>query len=667
MSKHFFNCILMFSLVAVGLLLSLPGVLYLAESEFMHRILVESAPVGRIGSLLAVFLILVISLTKSPVNKSSEDHLINNFYFILFLLFLCVWVSLLPALGSWANVDSIARPVGGLIPLSDSKAYYEGAEQLIQTGEFGSWNQRRPLNVSLLSARLLLGFHNFQYAILLQSVIFGVAIFFLTFIIWRAYGALSASLVFLLNFAFAAHYLPTTLSESLGISLGLLSLAFFLLSFQLRKDSLYHLGVFVITLALLARAGTVFVIPLMILYAGKLFSINGKYNYKQLLIASGAAIFAIIISYLLNVLYGDGAPGVQGNSHYIIYKLAVGGDSWKQIYVDFPEIRGVAQGELASFSLSKALEAFLNKPEVIVIEYFRLLFTDSLGFLKGLFHSYMYSSYSLHVSEGIQRISNVSAEYAEVIKNSLIIGIAISILLLIAFGLFRVILYLRHTELFHFIIIALLGTFISLPFLFNIAGVRVFAVIIPFLTLLPMMAALAVRRHNVLQDNGLYSSLPRIGVLQQSMTIFLGLIIVLALTGPYFSHEVYAQDLKMNEYNDYQCPSESRKFVMRFGPGAAYINIVADTSTSRSFVPTIRKSDYVLSPMHRLRRHWESLPPGTTLLAGYDYLTKKVNYITFETVHLGNEDIIRVFCAHLIESEGRDLWELENIKALSSQ
>jgi len=664
LSRNLVNRIGILSIFAAGLLLTITGIQYISDLGFAHHFLVETAPIGRLASLLAIVLILIISMSKGPVDHHSRNQVLANPYVVLALIFFSVWISLLPTLGGWATIDSVARPIGGLIPISDSQDYYKGVEQLIQTGEFGEVSQRRPLNATLFSSRLLLGNNNYQNALLIQAIIFGISLFFVTFIISRRYGGLAGSLIFSLNLAFAAHYLPTTLSESLGISLGLLALAFFLLSFEEKYKHLFHVGIFVIMLALLARTGPVFVIPLIILYAGKFFSTNRKYNYKQVLVASGVALLAVGFNYSLNLLYGDGSPGMQGNSHYNLYKLAVGGDSWKQIYIDYPEMRNVSPGELASFSLKKSFEAISTRPGIIIAEYSKLLFTGSIGFLKGLFHSYMYSSYSLNISDTIQNSMNVSSEFAEKLKNTLIAVISLSILVFLAFGMLRVFIYPRQSALFHILLISVLGTLLSIPFLYNIAGVRVLAVIIPFLTLLPMMAALAIRRCDLLLDTSSGSAASGSESTSQYMKIFLVAILVMAIVLPYFSYKIYAQELKEDEYSDYQCLNDERKFVMRFGSGAAHINIVKDDFVERSFAPTIRKSDYSISPMHKSRTHWVDLEQGTTLLAGYDLLSRKVAYITFKTDILGEEDNYKVFCARLIESEGKDLWQVTDSKEL---
>lgn len=668
-SKNLINRAGPLSIFVAGLLLTVFGIqtiveLGSVELGSVHRFLVETAPIGRLGSLLAVILLLIISLSKGPVEPHSRNRILASPYVVLALLFFSIWISLLPTVASWATVDSVARPIGGLIPISDSQDYYRGVERLLQTGELDEVSQRRPLNATLFSSRLLLGNNNFQNALLIQAILFGISLFFVTYIIYRRYGGLASVLIFSLNFSFAAHYLPTTLSESLGITLGLLALAFFLLSFERKYKYLFHVGIFSLVLAMLARTGTVFVIPLIILYAGKFLSLNGKYNYRQVFVAGAIALLAVGFNYSLNAFYGDGSPGMQGNSHYNLYKLAVGGDSWKQIYFDYPEMKEVSPGELASFSLKKSLEAIVTSPNIIVAEYSKLLFSGSIGFLKGLFHSYMYSSYSLNISDTIQNLFNTSSEYAEKLKHSLIAVIASSILVFLAFGLFRVLLHLRQTALFHLLLISVLGTLLSIPFLYNIASVRVFAVIIPFLSLLPMMAALAIRRSSILLDTPSSSALSGSGSVLKYMKYFLALILIMALVLPYFSYKVYSQELKEDSYSGVQCLNHERKFVMRFGPGSAHLNIVADASVDRSFVPTIRKSDFSISPMHKSRTHWVNLKEGTTLLAGYDLLSRQFSYISFESDILGKEDNYKVFCARLIESEGKDLWQVTDSKNL---
>lgn len=72
----------------------------------------------------------------------------------------------------------------GLLPWSDAHAYYDGALHLADTGNQDSWNERRPINASLLTMRLgLAGFH-LRIATVLQVLVLAGA----TFLAGRSLG-----------------------------------------------------------------------------------------------------------------------------------------------------------------------------------------------------------------------------------------------------------------------------------------------------------------------------------------------------------------------------------------------------------------------------------------------------------------------------------------------
>jgi hypothetical protein len=109
-----------------------------------------------------------------------------------------------------------------LLPYSDAAGYFQGAERLLQDGTLTNFSERRPLNAAFFAARLLIADENIYYALIFQAVIVALALSLATREMNRLQGS-SLAVFFAINFAFVNSCLHRTLSEPLGISLGLIA------------------------------------------------------------------------------------------------------------------------------------------------------------------------------------------------------------------------------------------------------------------------------------------------------------------------------------------------------------------------------------------------------------------------------------------------------------
>ena len=250
--------------------------------------------------------------------------------------------------------------IGGLLPYSDAAGYYHGAEQLLHDGSLTDWSERRPLNAAFFAARLLVSGDNFYLAMIIQSFVVAIALFVATSALWRLQGS-SASLVFFaINFAFINGCLFRTLSEPLGISLGLISFALYWMAIAERSLSYYAWATFFLTLALLARAGAIFELLASIAFAPFLFF--GK--LRSAAKATGATVGAVCGGWFLNMalvrMFGTGSP-ILSNFSYTLYGLARGGKNWSQAMTDLPDLTG-NDAQVSKLIFQKAIESIIHDP-----------------------------------------------------------------------------------------------------------------------------------------------------------------------------------------------------------------------------------------------------------------------------------------------------------------
>lgn len=290
------------------------------------------------------------------------------------------------------NIDSAYSAIGGVIPFSDASAYLSGGHYFLDTGYLDSWNMRRPLNAMFFAARLNMTGGNFWYVIGLQAILCAVALTLYLKTLRQHFSFLATLLSFIYVVWYASIYLPTTLSETLGLTLGLLSFVLLWNGFQSRSRSIYCSGIAVLTLALSARAGPHFLIPAVLVFVCFYPLTNSRLKDAGWgLIACGLTFF-----FTLKLTTFFGSPGSTGaanaNFSHTLYGLVSGGKGWHYVYDD-PHMKdliaGKSEADFARVVYAESWETFKQNPFNIVkgmirnlggflYHFIRLFDTDSL-------------------------------------------------------------------------------------------------------------------------------------------------------------------------------------------------------------------------------------------------------------------------------------------------
>ena len=106
------------------------------------------------------------------------------------------------------------------------------------------------------------------------------------------HGSEAAVFVLIILFLFYRHHSGTVMSENLGVPMGVLGFALLWRGTAQEKSVLFWLGLFVTALALNARAGAFFILPILILWSGWVFREAGRRFSLQVLIISAAVVVA---------------------------------------------------------------------------------------------------------------------------------------------------------------------------------------------------------------------------------------------------------------------------------------------------------------------------------------------------------------------------------------
>lgn len=346
----------------------------------------------------------------------------------------------MPLAGLWASGHSQSTLLSGLIPLFDANSYYMDALRLINGEDFSIFSARRPLFGSLFAVILTLTRHNLMAALAALTFLTGLACYLTAREIQRTHGAEFAVFVLMALFLFYRAHSGISMSENLGVLLG--TLGFGLLWRGASTKSLLYLwfGLLATTLALNARAGAFFMLPLLILWAGRLLKENKWISWKALFIGTSAVALGFIFTLTLTRLIAVPGGVPFANFSYTLYGLASGGKSWAYVFQAHPELQQIQEPEQSKRVYQLAFDLIRANPLQTArgaLFNWKMLFSDS-----------WYNIYSY--IEGENWSVNVAARWI--------------MYLLCLLGIFAWA-QKRKDPIHSLVLTAALGIFISVPFL----------------------------------------------------------------------------------------------------------------------------------------------------------------------------------------------------------
>jgi len=275
---------------------------------------------------------------------------------------LCMAPFALCLAGLWASGQSELYVISGLLPWTDARNYYLDAQRLLNGALFSTFSARRPMFAGLLATLLALTGNNLQLAVALLVLLTGAACYLLANEVRRSHGAAPAALVWLLVFLFYRRFSGTTMTENLGLALGAAGLALLWRGAGVRRLWLVVLGALVLTLALNARAGTFFVLPALVLWAGWQWRGERRFGWRAAGWVAAAVALGFACNLLLFRLLAPDEGAVFGNFAHSLYGLVTGGEGWGQIRRDHPEVMDLPEAERSSWIYYYAWQEVRRNP-----------------------------------------------------------------------------------------------------------------------------------------------------------------------------------------------------------------------------------------------------------------------------------------------------------------
>jgi hypothetical protein len=333
-----------------------------------------------------------------PLVESIEQSLRTLLARCGFPITACAFVFCVSAM--WAGIvkpsDWHYANLGGLIPFSDAGHYLAAAFDQVRDGVWNAVALRRPLAAGFRSVLLIFGNFSLPSMLILQACLVAGAACFATWaiVLWR--GVWAGIAFFALTYIYARTFVPTTLTEPLGLFWALLSIPFFIEAFRDRSAGAALTAFAMTTAALMTRMGSMFTIPALLLWLIWQFG-NGIASRLKIALAAIAVLLGVLgLNALLLKSYGTSQSLASSNFSYVLCGLTIG-TGWQGCPAKLAaEGKALPADEaaVADQLYSMAWTNFRAKPEL----FFRRL-ADNLEQFTSDFPNVIWRGYLLGVDE----------------------------------------------------------------------------------------------------------------------------------------------------------------------------------------------------------------------------------------------------------------------------
>lgn len=490
----------------------------------------------------------------------------------------------LPLSALWNSGISDGTIIGGLLPWSDASSYYWDARRLVEGGTFSEVSSRRPIFPGMLAALLGLTQQNFQVTLAILVAITTISCFLFAREIKRSHGTVAGLLVLTILFLFYRLFIGKSMTENLGLALGAVGFALLWGGARHRQLNYCLFGLFLLTLALNARAGAFFILPAIILWGAWSFREAAHFSPRFLLGGVSVVLLGFILNSIMFKFIGSPNGMIFSNFSYVLYGLIVGSD-WTQVTIDHPEINALNEPEHSKRIYALAIEALRTHPLGLVIGSLRAWKQFLLG-------HYVFSY-----------INNLKA------------NLFLQVLSLVAlWACYRQ----RQEPTACLMLATTLGILVSVPCVppWDVEVMRAYAATLPIVALLPALGLAFI----IEQMKG--KPLVKVPSQDESSQFLIGFsiiftvfIVVAPITTKVLS--------RIPQLANVSCPDGTPALYVRVTPGSV-IKLVSDNSIRQTYLPKVRLIDFRngLTNFGRgypdIAKELAGLSPSTTLMYAFN-------------------------------------------------
>ena len=226
----------------------------------------------------------------------------------------------------WRSGYSGNMIIAGLLPFRDGFSYYSGASFLFDGYRIANIAAWRPMFTSFVASLLFLTQHNLMWSMAILVGLLGTSCILSAYVIRNDFGALAAALYITFLYFYIQHLVGILYTELLGLSLGCLGFVILWSSIKSQRLDKLAVGLAVMVVAVSARAGTFFVFPVLVLWAGWAFRKHARFSFRATSIAFVAiSLVFLIVNPVFSSLIVEPGKRAFGNFAFTLYGQVVGG------------------------------------------------------------------------------------------------------------------------------------------------------------------------------------------------------------------------------------------------------------------------------------------------------------------------------------------------------
>lgn len=279
---------------------------------------------------------------------------------------------LIPLFGGWETARS-PYMVGGVVPWSDATLYFGGAQRILFFDGVDDYGAGRPIHPAFLAVRLALTGLDLRKALVIGSVLLGLACFLAARAVGRDLGWAAGVALFAAIYGFASPAGSSVMTEGLGVTFGALGLASLWTGARHENRLLAMAGLALLTVAQGVRTGAILVLPAVVLWLAYRNRGRRRWLNPRLLVASALAVLLGVTVNVGALVATRGAlASLRGHSGFVLYGLATGHPSWNpgkpnwtQVFDDHPGVP-LMGAEGNKFVSDAALRAVRERPVTFV-------------------------------------------------------------------------------------------------------------------------------------------------------------------------------------------------------------------------------------------------------------------------------------------------------------
>jgi hypothetical protein len=292
---------------------------YLGPSDLLAGIEPYFPPAILIFAAMATGFAWAASLRILPVvsYQRMERHLARMWTWCGLPVILCLFLFSLSA-GGWSGhvrpQDQNYQSLAGLIPHSDSSAFFTDVYRQAFWGEWDMLGSRRPLGEAFRVLTVFAAGYSYPGTLIVQVGLIGGVLFLAACVIARGYGIWAAIAFVGFIYITTRSFLYTPQSEPLALIWTLFSIIFLTEAFRLNSLSHALIALAGLTFALAIRIGSLLTIPCLMLWIVISFAKGPRARLGTFALTGSVVVGVVVLNGLIGRLYA--APNIDTGANF---------------------------------------------------------------------------------------------------------------------------------------------------------------------------------------------------------------------------------------------------------------------------------------------------------------------------------------------------------------